>query len=120
MKGRRVSPGTPYDQLASEPKLLLDPASDHPQMHLVFDSDGVVRPHTEHGSATIATLELNRGELVHARRTVAQRVSRLLQTDPALGAFLLEQDEACGTPCRAKCAKAKNGRAAVRTHYQRS
>ena len=78
MKASRATPGTPYDQLLDEPRLLLDPAIDDPEKHFTFESDGKVAALTPEGEATLATLELNRPDLVRSRKDVGNHARQLL------------------------------------------
>jgi uncharacterized protein (TIGR02646 family) len=55
----------------SERPLLLDPCTDRPEEHLVFDLDGKVSSETSRGQTTIAVLGLNRRELLEARQIAA-------------------------------------------------
>lgn len=85
MNGPRVAPGTPYDELVSEPRLLLDPFHDEPLEHLAFRNDGTVTASSVSGEATIATLELNRSELRSSRKKVAKATQDLLREWRAKG-----------------------------------
>ncbi len=78
MHGRRCAPQTPYEQLESEPHLLIDPAHRDPGDDLEFLRDGTVKPNTERGEATIATFELNRAELKQARAKVAEQAASVV------------------------------------------
>lgn len=61
-----------------EKRLLLDPCSEHPREHLVFNDNGLVFSDTPQGLTTIDTLSLNRSALVVARKEVASRVRNLI------------------------------------------
>ena len=76
--GQRCRPKTPYEGLGGESRLLVDPALDEPADHLRFTGDGHVRAASQIGEATIATLELNRTELVTARQVVARKTNSLV------------------------------------------
>jgi energy-coupling factor transporter ATP-binding protein EcfA2 len=62
------------DDLAAEMPLLLDPCSDFPEAHLVFDDFGGVGSTTLRGQTTISVLGLNSSEMIEIRRRVAQQV----------------------------------------------
>jgi len=87
MTGRRCARETPYESLANEPRLLVDPTEDEPTHHLHFQRDGMVESLTPAGDATIATLELNRGDLVRDRRRAAASARRLLKNPLIQGAI---------------------------------
>lgn len=60
------------DALAAEHPLLLNPCADFPLQHMVPDLDkGLLIPFDERGAATIEVLNLNRGDLIEARRATA-------------------------------------------------
>jgi hypothetical protein len=90
VEGRRVPPESPISELAKEKRLIIDPAADNPGEHLDFGDDGLVRPTSSAGDVTIATLELNRSDLVHHRRRVAEEIARQLK-DLKLSAPVVEQ-----------------------------
>jgi uncharacterized protein (TIGR02646 family) len=79
VSGSRARSGATLDELAAESRLLLDPFTDDPAKHLDFQDDGTVRPISSEGDVSIATFELNRSDLVSARRHVAQDVRTLLK-----------------------------------------
>ncbi len=61
------------DSLAAEQPLLLNPCVDFPTQHMVPDLEkGMLIPFDERGAATIEVLNLNRGDLIEARRAVSQ------------------------------------------------
>lgn len=73
LMGPPAALGSSYEEIIEfERPLLLDPCSDNPDEHLVFDSDGKVSGLTERGTATIQLLNLNRLALVSARREQVQ------------------------------------------------
>jgi hypothetical protein len=67
------------EALTSEKRLLLDPFADHPERHLDFLDNGMVTPLSSSGDVTIATLELNRSDLVTSRKQVARSVQQQLK-----------------------------------------
>lgn len=69
VNGNRAAPG---DDLTAERPLLLDPATDDPDDHLRFHSDGTVSALTERGRTTLDVLALNRDYLVKARHAALQ------------------------------------------------
>jgi uncharacterized protein (TIGR02646 family) len=66
----------PSDDLGREAPLLLDPCTDFPEEHLVFDAQGTVVSDTKRGQTTITVLGLNRPALVASR----QRAALTIQT----------------------------------------
>jgi hypothetical protein len=76
--GKRCEPRTAYEELTSEQALLIDPGYDEPADHLAFQPDGTVQPRTPRGDATIATFELNRGDVRARRHSVAKRTRAIL------------------------------------------
>lgn len=69
MAGKRAPLKAPLGQIrAQETPKLLDPGFDAPFKHLDFTLDGHVHARTRRGEATIATLELNRSELLTKRK----------------------------------------------------
>lgn len=75
VQGARAPQEASVEQLAAEKRLLLDPFSDIPRQHLQFLDDGSVIPSSSEGDVTIATLELNRTDLVESRRRIAFAVN---------------------------------------------
>lgn len=63
----------------SETALLLDPCLDTPERHLRFDLKGVAFGRTKRGKATIDVLNLNRENLVAARREKFEHCAELLE-----------------------------------------
>ncbi len=65
----------------SEQPLLLDPCRDNPDAHLEFHDDGHVtaKPGSERGKTTITVLNLNRPDLVCARRESAKVLLQCFQ-----------------------------------------
>jgi len=63
----------------SESAFLLDPCLDFPERHLRFDHAGRVFSRTKRGQATIDVLNLNRSDLVDARREKFQRCGDMLE-----------------------------------------
>ncbi len=85
--GRRAPVDTVWEGLMQDEKaLLLDPCLDPIEKHLVFGDDGMVAAtrrrsrEDQRGRATIEILGLNRRDLVCERRTLAQRVKKLMGT----------------------------------------
>ncbi len=84
LKGNRFfvqsSRGQPYtpikDLRQQENELVLDPSYHEPKTHLDFFPNGVVRPRTDEGKATIEVLQLNRTELVRNRRSACDNFAR--------------------------------------------
>jgi 5-methylcytosine-specific restriction endonuclease McrA len=62
------------DDLAAEMPLLLDPCTDFPEEHLVFDDFGGVGSTTLRGQTTISVLGLNSADMIEMRRHVAEQV----------------------------------------------
>ena len=71
------------DALADERPQLLNPFLDDPDLHLVFTRDGKVSGSTARGRVTIEILNLNRLQLVVARKTISDE---FLSGDAALRA----------------------------------
>jgi hypothetical protein len=90
VEGRRAPTESPISELAKEKRLIIDPAADKPEEHLDFGDDGLVRPMSSAGDVTIATLELNRSDLVHHRRRVVEQTALQLR-DLRMGAAAVEQ-----------------------------
>jgi len=70
-----------YDEaLLLENPVLLDPCIDDPSEHFLFDESGKITPvqGSKRGTVTINLLKLNRDDLVHARRTSANKIKDLL------------------------------------------
>jgi uncharacterized protein (TIGR02646 family) len=68
VNGRRAVFGK---SIHTEKALLLDPCSDSPEQYLYFDRNGRIHAKSEKGSHTIELLQLNRSELVSARKEEA-------------------------------------------------
>lgn len=66
------------NELLSENALLIDPCFDQPEEHLLFSADGTVKGVTEKGTVTIEILGLNRSELAHQRKLVADQLTEKL------------------------------------------
>jgi hypothetical protein len=67
-------------ELAAEGPLLLDPCADFPLQHLVPDLEkGLLIPFDQRGATTIEVLNLNRTDLVEARRSIAVMCANRLQ-----------------------------------------
>ncbi|MGA1799355.1 AAA family ATPase [Sphingomonas sp. 4RDLI-65] len=64
---------------AYEDALLIDPCFDEPSEHIVFSQDGSARFLTRKGEATIGVFNLNRDQLVRARRSIWTRAEELHQ-----------------------------------------
>lgn len=77
----------PYDSLADEDPLLLDPCSDQPALHLMFDATGGVSPRvgSAKGDATIRIFGLRRKRLRNARRKVLATISELIDEHVEVG-----------------------------------
>ncbi|MGH8235989.1 MAG: AAA family ATPase [Steroidobacteraceae bacterium] len=81
-----------------EAPLLLDPCTDNPAEHLVFDEAGVVTSSTARGQMTIAVLGLNRKALVEERRRALAEVQNWLGIAHTLIADLAVQRPAKPSP----------------------
>ena len=68
VRGPRAETGALGETLAAEGGLLIDPCCDDPDQHLGFDDSGMVAGRSPAGQVTIDILNLNRPELVDARR----------------------------------------------------
>jgi len=79
VEGARAQVGTPLPAI-KEQRLLIDPFADDPMLDLDFLDDGNVRPRSKAGDVSIATFELNRPDLVEARKDVARKTQRRLHT----------------------------------------
>ena len=77
VEGPRARAGTELAAIGGERKLLVDPFVDDPAKHLDFLDDGTILPRTSIGDVTIATLQLNRAELVESRYAQAQTIRSL-------------------------------------------
>ena len=65
-------PDSPYlETVTVERPGLIDPCSDEPDLHLKFESNGIVLPLSDRGKITIDLLDLNRRQLVQTRREQA-------------------------------------------------
>jgi len=80
VQGLRAPVEATVSVLASEDRLLVDPVADDPAKHLDFLDSGEVRPRSSRGDVTIATLELNRRDLVGPRHMVATTLRNELAT----------------------------------------
>lgn len=69
----------PGDDIGAEAPLLLNPYTDAPDAHLLFDDAGLAAGITEEGRVTIAVLDLNRPGLVEARRASAAQAEKLVR-----------------------------------------
>jgi len=58
---------------------LLDPCFDHPERHLSIDSNGWLFGQSQRGAVTVNLLDLNRYELVAARRHVVEMLTELVK-----------------------------------------
>ena len=68
VEGQRINILTPYEEIIPKEKaLLIDPCTDRPEAHLIYDEDGKVDFLTSKGKITIEILKLNRQELIDAR-----------------------------------------------------
>jgi len=76
----RAKPDSYNEALLLEHPLLLDPCIDDPSQHFLFDESGKVTHvrESKRGMVTIKLLKLNRDDLVHARRTSANKIKDLL------------------------------------------
>ena len=79
VEGARAPVGTPLSAI-QEQRLLVDPFADNPMVDLDFLDNGNVIPRSKAGDVTIATFELNRPDLVEARRDVAAKTQHRLRT----------------------------------------
>lgn len=68
-RAERASRREPLDR---ERPYLLDPTTDDPEPHLIFQPDGTVVGATQRGATTVEVLALNRSSLVSARRSAAK------------------------------------------------
>jgi uncharacterized protein (TIGR02646 family) len=68
VEGPRAVPGAVGKDLDEERRLLLDPCSDYPEEHLLFNDQGQVASSTLQGRTTIDVLGLNREDLVFLRK----------------------------------------------------
>jgi uncharacterized protein (TIGR02646 family) len=68
-RAERASRREPLDR---ERPYLLDPTTDDPEPHLIFQPDGTVVGATQRGATTVEALALNRSSLVSARRSAAK------------------------------------------------
>jgi len=76
-----LNPTLPYrERLLSESPMLLHPCIDPPDEHLRFSDDGRVDGLSERGRVTISVLDLNRLQLVEARKMALLRLA-MLQPD---------------------------------------
>ena len=75
---------TPLESVSLETPLLLNPCTDQPEDHLIYNDNGTVMSSTTRGQATIVVLGLNRIDLVRARHQaildIESRVDLLLQS----------------------------------------
>jgi hypothetical protein len=78
VEGPRAGEGPERGAMIREKRLLLDPFVDDPTEHLDFIDNGSVVPRSSAGDVTIATLELNRAELVRQRHSQARATRNLL------------------------------------------
>lgn len=58
--------------IKKEEALLIDPCHDKPDLHLEYDLDGKVRSISRKGSVTIDILNLNREDLLKARKSTIE------------------------------------------------
>lgn len=73
-----LRPELPYpDRLAGEEPMLLHPCVDRPDEHLRFSDDGRVHGLTLRGNVTVSVLDLNRLQLVEARKDALVRMAWL-------------------------------------------
>lgn len=87
LEGARAPADAHGDGLAEERPQVLNPFLDDPDQHLVFTRDGKVSGSSERGRVTIEILNLNRLQLVLARKTTAEE---FVDGDDTLRASLLE------------------------------
>lgn len=83
--GKRATIGSKGEKLRKERALLIDPCVDQPQIHLMFDGEGMVRsvshgqdqtsPDYDKGKISIDVLGLNRESLVKARKGLAKEIN---------------------------------------------
>jgi hypothetical protein len=74
VEGERARPLTPHNVAHdAERALLIDPCLDEPSDHLAFLETGTVEPLSGKGEVTIKVLNLNRPDLVDARRNAWQQ-----------------------------------------------
>lgn len=83
--GKRATIGNKGENLRKERALLIDPCVDQPQIHLMFDGEGMVRSVShdqdqtstdyDKGKISINVLGLNRKSLVKARKGLAKEIN---------------------------------------------
>ncbi|EJQ32368.1 TIGR02646 family protein [Bacillus toyonensis] len=71
--GKPAPIGAVGSELLSEDPLILDPCSDIPENHLIYNENGEVHSKTRKGQYTISLLGLNREQLVDERKHSLQR-----------------------------------------------
>jgi uncharacterized protein (TIGR02646 family) len=77
VEGGRADYMAAYDDVRSQEKnLLIDPTVEDPGRHFRFLMDGYCHPSTTRGQATVKVLDLNRRELVSARRESLNELRR--------------------------------------------
>ncbi|MDB4890490.1 MAG: hypothetical protein JWL61_2345 [Gemmatimonadetes bacterium] len=74
VEGSRAATTAAADELQTESRLLLDPCYDAPYEHLQFNDRGLAMASSPSGDVTIATLELNRSELIASRGKVVREL----------------------------------------------
>ncbi len=67
--------------LLGEKPLLLNPEIDNPELHLVFLPNGEIRSRTEQGQKTKEICDLNRADLVIARKTIVDNFLAEIRED---------------------------------------
>lgn len=75
---------SPLDDLSLEEPLLLNPTTDHPQVHLTFHPDGMVDGKTDKGKESIRILNLNAHKLYQDRRCTILKVVEWLTMKDSL------------------------------------
>jgi len=75
VSGARGAPNTPLAKLVKEEQgTILDPCRDDPSEHLFYDWNGLCHAATARGRITIQILDLNREQLVVARKKIARTI----------------------------------------------
>ena len=75
---------SPLDDLSLEEPRLLNPTTDHPQVHLTFHPDGMVDGKTDKGKESIKILNLNARKLYQDRRCTILKVVEWLSMKDSL------------------------------------
>ncbi|RLQ91332.1 AAA family ATPase [Planomicrobium sp. Y74] len=68
LEGEFCSLETNLFELNKEKRLLINPFSDFPEKHFLYDEEGTIIPKTKKGEVTVEVLNLNRHSLIDGRR----------------------------------------------------